>query len=97
MAEFLIAAAAFVLAMIAIGLLRIARRPAGADHMMAVQLIGTGGTAVLLLFAVAGDTPPIIDVTLMMALLATFATVAFVRDAHSPDAEEAEAPDERRT
>lgn len=80
MANLLYAVAVFVLAMIAVGLLRIAGRTTGTDHMMAVQLIGTGGAAVLLLLAVAGDIPPIIDVALMLALLAAFATVAFVRN-----------------
>ena len=41
MAEFLIAAAGFVLAMVALGLVRILRGPADADRMMAAQLLGT--------------------------------------------------------
>ena len=48
MAEFLIAAAGFVLAMVALGLVRILRGPANADRMMAAQLLGTGGIAALL-------------------------------------------------
>ena len=49
--------------------------------MMAAQLTGTGGVAVLLLLATATETPPIVDVALMLALLAAFASVAFVRGA----------------
>jgi len=43
MADFLLAAAAFVLAMVALGLFRILRGPGDADRMMAAQLLGTGG------------------------------------------------------
>ena len=38
--------------------------------MMAVQLLGSGGVAVLLLIAVAIEIPAIVDVALMLALLA---------------------------
>ena len=51
MADFLLAAAAFVLAMVALGLVRILRGPADADRIMAAQLLGTGGVAALLLLA----------------------------------------------
>ena len=49
MAEFLFGAAAFILAMVALGLFRVLRGPADADRMMAAQLLGTGGIAVVLL------------------------------------------------
>ena len=81
MASFLFAAAGFVLATEALGLLRILRGPAEADRMMAAQLIGTAGVAVLVLLAVATATPSIVDVALMLALLAAFASVAFVSNA----------------
>jgi multicomponent Na+:H+ antiporter subunit F len=83
MANFLFGAAAFVLAMVALGLLSILRGPSDADRMLSAQLIGSGGVAVLLLLAVATETPPITDVALMLALLAPFALVAFLRDASS--------------
>jgi multicomponent Na+:H+ antiporter subunit G len=44
MAEFLIVAAGFVLAMVALGLARILRGPGDADRMMAAQLLGTGAS-----------------------------------------------------
>ena len=78
MTSFLFGAAGFVLAAIAIGLLRVLGSRQPADCMMAAQLIGTGGVAVLLLIAAATETPPIVDVALMLALLAAFASVAFV-------------------
>ena len=81
MASFLFGAARFVLTMVALGLVVILRRPAEVDHMMAAQLLGTGGVAILLLLAAATKTPPIVDVALLLALFAAFAAVAFVRSA----------------
>lgn len=78
MPEFLFGAAFFILGTIAIGLVRILYSRQAADCMMAAQLIGTGGVAMLLLLAVALDAPPIVDVALMLALLAAFASIAFV-------------------
>ncbi len=85
MAEFLLGAACFVLAMVALGLLRILRGPDDVDRMMAAQLLGTGGIAVVLLLGVATDQPTMINVGLTLALLAAFAGIAFVK-AGSPDA-----------
>jgi multicomponent Na+:H+ antiporter subunit F len=87
MADFLRAATVFVLAMVALGLLCILRGPSDADRMMAAQLFGSGGIAALLLFEVATGLSPIIDVALTLAVLAAFASLAFVnagmvRDAH---------------
>jgi multicomponent Na+:H+ antiporter subunit F len=78
MADFMIAAAVFVLAMVAIGLVRILYGPAKADRMMAAQLLGSGGIAALLLRGAATEQPAVSDVALVLALLAAFASVAFV-------------------
>jgi multicomponent Na+:H+ antiporter subunit F len=78
MADFLVASSGFVLAMVALGLMRILRGPARADRMMAAQLLGAGGIAALLLLASATDAPALVDVALSLALLAAFASVAFV-------------------
>ena len=53
MDEFLLSAAAFVLLMVALGLVRVARGPGYADRMMAAQLLGTGGIGALLLVGAA--------------------------------------------
>jgi multicomponent Na+:H+ antiporter subunit F len=87
MISFLFAAAGFVLTMAALGLVVILRRPAEVDHMMAAQLLGTGGVAILLLLAAATETPPIMDVALLLALFAAFAAVAFVRAASDQDSD----------
>jgi multicomponent Na+:H+ antiporter subunit F len=85
MAEFLLAAAAFVLTMVALGLIRILRGPSIADRIMAAQLLGTGGIATLLLIAAATAVPAATDVALSLALLAAFASVAFVNGVARPD------------
>jgi multicomponent Na+:H+ antiporter subunit F len=81
MAEFFVAAAGFVLAMVGLGLVRVLRGPERADRIMAVQLLGTGGIAVLLLLAAAVPLPGMVDAALVLALLAAFVSVAFVRAA----------------
>ncbi len=78
MADFLLAAACAVLLLTALGLVRLLRGPGDADRMMAGQLLGTGGIAALLLGATISD-PAIIDAALTLALLAAFASVAFVK------------------
>jgi multicomponent Na+:H+ antiporter subunit F len=95
MTAFLLAAAVFVLAMVALGLTRILRGPGDADRMMAAQLMGTGGMATLLLFAVASGVPAAIDVALTLALLSLFASVAFVKGAPGADAPE-QRPEQRK-
>jgi multicomponent Na+:H+ antiporter subunit F len=91
MTDFLLAAALFVLAMVALGLARILRGPTVADRIMAVQLLGTGGIAVLLLGAAATGLSAAADLALSLALLAAFAAVAFVLGVAGPG--HPEAPD----
>lgn len=79
MTEFLTAAVGFILALLALGLVSILRGPGDADRMMATQLIGTGGIATLLLLGTVSAVPAAIDVALTLALLATFASIAFVK------------------
>jgi len=64
---------------VVVGLTRILYGPAAADRIMAAQLLGTGGIASLLLVGVARDNPAVVDVALTLALLAAFASVAFVK------------------
>ena len=78
MADFLFAAAGFVLAMVALGLVRVLRGPSEADRIMAAQLLGTGGIATLLLLAEATGAAAAVNVALTLALLAAFVSVAFV-------------------
>lgn len=78
MSEFLLAAAGFVLVTVALGLIRILRGPGDADRILAAQLLGTGGVAAMLLVGVATGLPGVTDLALLLALLAAFASVAFV-------------------
>lgn len=66
---------------IAAGLFRILHGPTAADRMMAAQLFGTCGVAILLLLATGLNTPVLLDIALVFALLAPLATITFVRRA----------------
>ncbi len=85
MADFLLSAAAFLVLMVALGLVRVARGPGRAERMMAAQLLGTGAIGALLLFAVASGEAAILDVALTLALLSAFASIAFVKFALRQD------------
>jgi multicomponent Na+:H+ antiporter subunit F len=60
------------------GLLRIARGPTPSDRMLAAQLFGTTGVAILLLLSEAGD-PALQDVALVFAVLTVVNAIVFVR------------------
>lgn len=79
MTEFLLGATLFVLLMVAGGLVCVLRGPGDIDRMMSVQLFGTGGIAALLLLGAAIDVPAVVDVALVLAVLAAFAAIAFVK------------------
>lgn len=85
MVDFMQWMAAFLVLMVALGLVRVARGPGRAERMMAAQLLGTGGIGALLLFAAAGGEPAVVDVALTLALLAAFASIAFVKFALRQD------------
>lgn len=93
MTEFLLAAAAFVLGTVALGLVRILRGPGEADRILASQLLGTGGVASLLLFGVASGVGAVADMALVLALLAAFASVAFVMETARPPGPRTDAAD----
>lgn len=95
MAEALSVAALLVLATVAIGLARVLGGPTRIDRLMAVQLLGSGGTAALLLIAVATDTASVVDVALTLALLAAFASAAFATTAKQVFAEKRKAEGKR--
>jgi multicomponent Na+:H+ antiporter subunit F len=87
MADFLSAAALFILAVTAIALLRVLRSRITAERMMAVQLLGTGGAAVLLLLGAASGSEAASDVALLLTLFAAFSCVAFVLGSDRPNAD----------
>jgi multicomponent Na+:H+ antiporter subunit F len=61
------------------GMIRVVRGPTAADRMLAAQLFGTTGVAVLLLLAAADGAWALLDVALVFALLAAVVGVTFVR------------------
>ncbi|GGY59803.1 monovalent cation/H+ antiporter complex subunit F [Marinobacter zhanjiangensis] len=70
--------AVWLLLTLLLGLVRIWQGPKPGDRILASQLIGTTGVAILLVLASAQQMPPLRDVALVLALLAVLATVAFV-------------------
>lgn len=78
MSGFYVAVSAFLLATVLAGLVRVVLGPTPADRMLAAQLFGTTGVAVLLLLAQALIAPPLRDVALVLALLSVLAVIAFV-------------------
>lgn len=72
-------AAIILLISLLAGLIRIVLGPTPADRMLAAQLFGTTGVALLLVLAEAMDQATLRDVALVLALLSVIAMVAFVR------------------
>ena len=70
---------------VALGLTRVLRGPSGFDRMMAAQLIGSGGVAVMLLLSFAMELPPVVDAALMLAILVVFASAGFVNSTSRPE------------
>jgi multicomponent Na+:H+ antiporter subunit F len=78
--------ALFLLLTVVAGLVRVARGPAPADRMLAAQLFGTTGVAILLLLSAALDSPPLRDAALVFAILAAVVAVTFVKRGWTADA-----------
>lgn len=77
----LLVAAILLLVTVVAGLVRAFRGPSLEDQILAVQLIGSGGVALVLLFAHVMSSEALLDVALVLALLAVMATVALTRRA----------------
>ncbi len=84
MADYLVGVAIFILAVTALGLYRVLRANLAVERMMAVQLLGTGGAAILLLLGAASGTSAMVDVALLLMLLAAFSCAAFSLDWAAP-------------
>lgn len=69
--------ALFLAANVVTGLWRVLRGPTAADRLLAPQLFGTMGIALLLLLADALATPSLRDVAAVLALLAIVTSAAF--------------------
>lgn len=84
--------ALFLLLNLLAGMVRVLQGPTLQDRMLAAQLFGTAGVAVLLVLAESLGATALRDVALVFALLAGVVTVAFVRRPFDPDDGE---PEER--
>ncbi len=84
MAESLIGTALFVLLASAAGLFAVLRSRIAIEKMMAVQLLGTGGAATLLLLGAASAQPALSDVALLLVLLSAFSCAAFTLGESDP-------------
>lgn len=72
-------AALVLLGSVAVAFWRVARGPTDPDRMLGAQLAGTGGIGAVLLIGAAAGEAAAIDVALVIALLAAFGAVAFVK------------------
>ena len=70
-----------LLATLLAGLWRVLQGPTRADRMLAAQLFGTTGVAILVLMALAAGQGALLDVALTLAVLAAVSVVAFVASA----------------
>jgi multicomponent Na+:H+ antiporter subunit F len=85
MTEAFLAVALFLLLNLVAGLQRILKGPTRADRMLAAQLFGTTGVAILLLLGEAAGGAGVRDVALVFALLAVVNVVVFVHEAWRSD------------
>jgi multicomponent Na+:H+ antiporter subunit F len=74
-----LAIAGFLLLTLLGGLARILNGPTRGDRILAAQLFGTTGVAILLVLAEAVQVPALRDVALAFVLLALVNTAVFVR------------------
>lgn len=71
--------ACLLLLSILVGLWRIVFGPSRIDRLIAVQLFGSAGTAMLLLLSQSQRMPALLDVALILALLAALLSAALVQ------------------
>ena len=87
MDELYLVLAVFLLLNLLAGMVRVLRGPTLQDRMLAVQLFGTAGVAILLILSEILDESALRDAALVFALLGGVAVVAFVRRASGTDDE----------
>lgn len=94
MPDFLTGAAVFILVVTGLGLFRVLRSQVAVERMMAVQLLGTGGAAVILLLGTATASDSLTDVAMLLMLLSAFSCAAFTLG-QSPPATATERAEEK--
>ncbi len=85
MTDLCLGLALLLLVTIVLGLVRIRRGPSDADRMLAAQLFGTTGVAILLLLGGATGHTFWWDVALVFALLSAITAIAFISRSDSAE------------
>ena len=75
----LLIASLILLLSLGLGLLRVYMGPSLEDRMLSVQLVGSTGVGLLLLFGFLLEMPASVDVALVLALLAAVSVAALTR------------------
>ena len=75
----LLTAALLLLVTLITGLIRALIGPSLQDRMLSIQLLGTGGVALLILLGLLLDIDALVDTALVLALLAAVAAAALTR------------------
>ncbi len=78
MASYLTLVAAILLLLLLAGLWRVMRGPTTADGMLASQLFGTAGVAILMLLGIVQQQNALLNTALVLALLAPLTLITFV-------------------
>lgn len=65
--------------LLSLSLLRVLRAPSYADCILATQLVGTIGVAMLIILSVIKREPYLLDVSLVLALLTSIMLVTFTQ------------------
>lgn len=73
------AAAALLMLLLSLGLWRVVKGPKLTDRMLAAQLAGSTGVALVALLAWLMNTKALLDVALLLALLAAISGIAFAK------------------
>ena len=75
----LLTASLLLLVILITGLMRALIGPSLQDRMLSIQLLGTGGVALLILLGLLLDIDALVDTALVLALLAAVAAAALTR------------------
>jgi multicomponent Na+:H+ antiporter subunit F len=75
----LLTAALLLFVTLITGLIRALIGPSLQDRMLSIQLLGTGGVALLILLGLLQDIEGLVDAALVLALLAAVAAAALTR------------------
>jgi multicomponent Na+:H+ antiporter subunit F len=79
MVFFLDSLVALLVMILLLGLIRIIRGPSYTDRLLATQLFSTTGVAITALLSVSTQTPSLLNVALVLALLTSLTLITFSR------------------